>query len=427
MTRAASGLELTDAQRAVLEGDQGAAAALAMRVVCRMAGIAGATRLRPITSAHIDGCIYFGVSMLDFAERLVELGAQVTVPTTTNVGSIDLIHPELYRGPSETAAGARQLMDAYLAMGCKATWTCAPYQLQARPGLGEHVCWAESNAIVFANSVLGARTDRYGDFMDICAAIVGLVPDAGLHRDENRRGQVVFDVSGLRAELLDSEAFYPALGHLIGKEAGGEVPVIDGLPADCDEDRLKAIAASAASSGAVAIFHAVGLTPEAPTLAAALAGEPERRRVEVSAAAVRASRDVLGEMPPGTALDAVCIGTPHFSLTEFAKLDAALAAVAPAALTAPLYVSTGRWVWEEAKRRGHLARAERLGVTVVIDTCTYNTRILPEDSRRAMTNSGKWAYYAPGNIGVDVAFGSLRECVLSAAAGEVVREEGAWT
>ncbi|MBS1887594.1 MAG: aconitase X catalytic domain-containing protein [Actinobacteria bacterium] len=424
---AAAPLELTAEQRAVREGEAGAAAALAMRVVCRMAGVAGARRLRPIASAHIDGCIYFGVSMLDFAARLVELGARVTVPTTTNVGSIDLIHPELYRGPATTAAAARRLMDAYLAMGCEATWTCAPYQLRARPGLGEHVCWAESNAIVFANSVLGARTERYGDFMDICAAIVGLVPDAGLHRDENRRGEVVFDLSGLGEGLLRSDAFHPALGHLVGKEAEGEVPVIVGLPADCDEDQLKAIGASAASAGGVAMFHAVGLTPEAPTLAAALGGATERRRVEVSAAMVRGARDALGAMPPGTALDAVCVGTPHFSLTEFAKLDAALADVDPAELVAPLYVSTGRWVWEEARRRGHLERAERLGVTVVVDTCTYNTRILPEEARRAMTNSGKWAYYAPGNIGVDVAFGSLRECVLSAAAGAVVREEGAWT
>ncbi|OJU79784.1 MAG: aconitase subunit 1 [Solirubrobacterales bacterium 70-9] len=421
-----SALRLTGEQRAVLEGGSGEAAALAMRIVCRMAGVAGATRLRPIASAHIDGCIYFGDSMLDFAERLVELGAQVSVPTTSNVGSIDLIHPELFQGPPETAAGARRLMDAYLAMGCKATWTCAPYQLQARPAFGEHVCWAESNAIVFANSVLGARTDRYGDFMDICAAIVGLVPDAGLHRDENRRGEVVFDVTGLGEELRAADAFYPALGHLIGLQAEGELPVIVGLPAEVDEDRLKALAASSASSGGVAMFHAVGLTPEAPTLEAALGGEPERRRIEVTAAMVRASRDALGQMPPGTALDAVCIGTPHFSLTEFAKLDAVLADLDPPALASPFYVSTGRWVWEEARRRGHLERAERLGVTVVVDTCTYNTRILPEDSARAMTNSGKWAYYAPGNIGVDVAFGSLRECVLSAVAGHVVREEGTW-
>jgi predicted aconitase len=422
-----SGLRLSGEQRALLDGDSGPAAALAMRIVCRMAGVVGAARLRPITAAHIDGCIYFGDSMLDFADRLVELGARVSVPTTSNVGSIDLIHPELFQGPPETAAGARRLMDAYVAMGCKATWTCAPYQLQARPAFGEHVCWAESNAIVFANSVLGARTARYGDFMDICAAIVGLVPDAGLHLDGNRHGQVVFDVSGLRAELLGSDAFYPALGHLIGLEAGGELPVIDGLPADVDEDRLKAIGASAASSGGVAMFHAVGLTPEAPSLDAALGGGQARRRIEVTAAAVRSSRDALGQMPPGTSLDAVCIGTPHFSLTEFAKLDAVLADLDPPALPTPFYVSTGRWVWEEARRRGHLDRAERLGITVVVDTCTYNTRILREDSRRAMTNSGKWAYYAPGNIGVDVAFGSLRECVLSAAAGKVVREEESWS
>ena len=104
------------------------------------------------------------------------------------MGSLDLLHPGLFRGDEETACLARKLMDAYVAMGCEPTWTCAPYQLPERPAPGAHVAWAESNAIVIANSVLGARTDRYGDFIDICAAITGRVPDAGLHRTENRRG-----------------------------------------------------------------------------------------------------------------------------------------------------------------------------------------------------------------------------------------------
>ena len=127
----------------------------------------------PITSAHIDGCLFHGQAGLDFAERLLAEGARVEVPTTLNVSSLDLLHPPLYRGDPETARSARRLMEVYEAMGCQPTWTCAPYQLPDRPGFGQQIAWAESNAIVFANSVLGARTNRYGDFLDISCAVMG--------------------------------------------------------------------------------------------------------------------------------------------------------------------------------------------------------------------------------------------------------------
>jgi predicted aconitase len=230
---------------------------------------------------------------LDFAERLVAGGGRVAVPTTLNVSSLDLLHPELYRGDPETARQARRLMDAYVALGCAPTWTCAPYQLPGRPAFGEQIAWAESNAIVFANSVLGARTDRYGDFMDIAAALTGRAPDAGLHRTENRRARVLFRLRGVPERLLGEDVLYPVLGHLVGAEAGTAVPVLDGLPASATEDQLKALGAGAASSGAVALFHAVGVTPEAPTLDAALHGRAPERVVEVTPAALRAARDSL--------------------------------------------------------------------------------------------------------------------------------------
>lgn len=418
-------LALTETQQAMLAGEDGQARAMAMRIITRVARATGARRLRPITGAHIDGCIYSGGASLDFALHLLDLGARVSVPTTSNVGLVDLRRPALFRGDAETDGNARKLMDAYRQMGCEPTWTCAPYQLPARPAPGEHVAWGESNAIVFANSVLGARTERYGDFIDMCAALVGLVPDTGLHRDEHRVGQVVFDAGGLSERLLGSDILYPTLGHVVGTRSDGQIPVILGLPAGTGEDRLKALGASAASSGSVALFHAVGVTPEAPTLEDALGGGSPLRTITVSAEMVRDARDALTGLAPGAALDAVCLGTPHFSVREFEQLDQLIRELS-LRLRVPTYVSTGRWMLDEAKRRGLLASLERAGVILLTDTCTYNTRILDPDAKAVMTNSGKWAYYAPGNIGVTAALGDLRECLVSAAAGRLVREEASW-
>ncbi len=200
-------------------------------------------------------------------------------------------------------------MDAYVAMGCEPTWTCAPYQLPERPGPGEHVAWAESNAIVFANSVLGARTDRYGDFIDICAAITGRVPDAGLHRTENRRGQVLFDLEGIPERLLHEDVLYPVLGRLVGLQTRNEVPVFDGLPESATEDQLKALGAAAASSESVTLFHAVGLTPEAPSLAGALQGGTPTRTFRVLPEMLVQARNSLSTSP-GRGLAAISLRTP---------------------------------------------------------------------------------------------------------------------
>ena len=417
-------IDLTEYDRALLSGNEGDAARLAMQVLLRMADLAGAERFIDITCAHIDSCLYHGQAGLDFATRLADGGARVRVPATLNVSSLDLLHPHLYRGDGETAAAARRLMDTYVAMGCTPTWTCAPYQLQQRPAFGEHIAWAESNAIVFANSVLGARTDRYGDFIDICAALTGRVPDAGLHRTENRRGRIVFSLNGLPQRLRESDVLLPVLGHLVGSNAGRLIPVLDGLSPDfCDEDRLKAFGAAAASSGAVAMFHVVGVTPEAPSLADALQGLPADRTIVVTAEMIQSAHD---ELTTGAgSLAAVSLGTPHFSLTEFERL-LPLIETARIARGLDFYISTGRDVLAEVRARGWLGTIERAGIIIVTDTCTYITPILRNRHGTVMTNSAKWAYYAPGNLGVDVAFGSLAECIRSAELGRVWRDESLW-
>jgi hypothetical protein len=314
-------------------------------------------------------------------------------------------------------------MDAYVGMGCEPTWTCAPYQLPRRPAFGEHIAWAESNAIVFANSVLGARTDRYGDFIDICAALTGRVPDAGLHCTENRRGEVVFDVHAVPARLFDDDAAWPVLGHRIGRDCGTAVPVIVGLPADVHEDRLKALGAAAASSGAVALFHAVGVTPEARTLEDALHGR-DARTVVIDMSAMRAARDELST-DTGRRLVAVSLGTPHFSVDEFRRL-VALIDGERFAHGLDVWISTARHTLAAAREHGLIDAVEAAGARVVTDTCTYITPILRSTNGVVMTNSAKWAWYAPGNLGVDVAFGSTEDCVRSAIAGRIVRDDSTW-
>jgi predicted aconitase len=191
--------------------------------------------------------------------------------------------------------------------------------------------------------------------------------------------------------------------------------VLVGIPADVGEDRLKAFGAAAASAGGVALFHAVGVTPEAPT-----GRLDDLPTYEVELETMRVTRSKLSTFSSGE-LDAVSVGTPHASYAECARLAEVLAD--GTGLRVPFYLSTGRATRARAEESGVLATLEAAGVTVVVDTCTYVTSILSPAWKNVMTNSGKWAHYAPGNINVDVVLGSLEECVASARAGRVVLDD----
>ena len=411
----------------MLAGEAGSGTAFAMRLVVRAAEVLGAGRLIPITRAHVDACLYHGQATLDFAIRLADGGTRVAVPTSLNVGLVDLLHPELWRGSPDDAERGRRLMDAYHGLGCRPTFTCAPYQVDdARPAFGDQVAWAESNAIVFCNSVIGARTNRYGDFIDVACAVAGRVPDAGLHRTDARRGQLLLRLGAdLPAGLMDDDSLYPVLGIVLGRRGGTSITVLDGLPPRVSEDRLKALGAAAASSGSVALFHAVGSTPEASSLEEAFGGEDPEAIEEISFGELAAARRELtsaeGDMP----LCAVSIGTPHASLREMQMLVERLAGARPAP-DVELVISTARDVLAQAEERGLAARLREAGVEVLVDTCSYIAPVLRSGSGAVMTDSAKWAYYAPGNIGAQVVFGSTAECVASAVAGQVVRLPSAW-
>ncbi len=395
---------------------------MAMRILADMAEVMEAERLIEIASSHIDGCLYHGDSGVEFAERLVAGGGRVQVPTTLNVGALDLLHPEIVRRDEHSRTMAQRQMTAYTKLGCLPTWTCAPYQAGHRPKLGEHVAWGESNAVAFANSVLGARTDRYGDLLDICCALTARAPLAGLHLDQNRRATVLIETGGLSDALKQTDVFYPVLGSWLGAEVGGAVAVIDGLPAETGEDRLKALGAAAASSGAVGLFHVAGVTPEAPTVAAACGDQPPKHTIQLTAEMVRAARDRLSTSQ-NERIDAVALGSPHFSLDEFASLEAL---ARDKRFAVPFYVCTGRGVLRTLENAGRVEPLAAAGVEIVADTCVVVTPILPAAGGVLMTNSGKFAHYTPANTGYDVIYGSLADCVASAETGRVVRDESLW-
>lgn len=416
-------LELTATEQDMLSGKQGQAVALAMRLITQLGRVKGARHLIDIESVHIDGCIFYGQAGLDYANKLVELGAQVVVPTTVNVGSMDLLHPgrvlENTDREKQTAKGARAIMHAYAQMGVRQTWTCAPYQADVRPQFGSNIAWAESNAIVFANSVLGARTDRYGDFMDIACAITGKAPYAGLHLAENRVGHVILDCTQLSDPVSNLDITYPILGYLAGHHAGTSNPVFIGLPNQIHEDKLKAVGAAAASAGGVGLFHVVGCTPEAPTLEAVVKDLAALPNHVITADVLRDTRKLLSTAQIGAKLDAVSLGTPHASFDEIKALHDELVSGAPIAASVQLYINTGRTVLQQATEAGYIAKLEQLGVKIVADTCAYMTSIFLPGTKTVMTNSGKVAHYAPANMGVDIVLATLHECVESARRGIV--------
>src|SRR6185436_18078210 len=274
-------------------GDGGPAQALAMSILVRMADVYGATELMDISQAHIDSTIYLGDATLEFAERLTSLGAKVAVPTSLNVSGVDECGWKDWAVAPEWAAKAARQMLAYERMGAVPTWTCAPYQTHMRPVFGQQIAWGESNAIAFANSVIGARTERYPDLLDICCAITGRVPAIGLHLTEERAGQMLLQLDGVSPALQQDDQFFAVLGHLVGKLAEDLIPVVDGIVVTPAEDHLKAFSAAAASSGRVALFHMVGVTPEAPTLDAAFQGREPGQTIEITTTNLRDARGEL--------------------------------------------------------------------------------------------------------------------------------------
>jgi predicted aconitase len=343
------------------------------------------------------------------------------------MGPLDLQNWKRFGVDEDFAAKAIRQAKAYTDMGCIPTWTCAPYQSYLTPRFGQQIAWGESNAICYANSVLGARTNRYGDFIDICAAITGRVPKCGLHLKQNRRGQILLRLVDIDPAIMHSNAFYAVLGHLIGSVSEDKIPVIEGIPVEVSSDQLKALCAAAASSGAVALFHAIGVTPEANTLEEAFKGEKPEQIIDIHPSDLQKSRADLSTARQRDKLDLVVLGCPHFSFDEFRQLAALIRAKTEKGKTlrpdVKFIVISCQTSYALLQRSEFFNVLTDFGVEVTLDTCIFHTPMVSPATKVIMTNSGKCAYYAPGQLGVQVAFGNMAECVDSAVRGYVCRKE----
>lgn len=413
---ATAALDLTEDDRAMLDGRDGIAVALAMRITTAMAAQQGAHELVDVVQGHIDGCIYASPANLTFAETMAEMGAKVRVPTTMNAISVDRAHWQAQGVPPSFGDPAARLADAYVRMGCRPTFTCSPYLLDSAPKTGEAIAWAESNAVIFANTVLGARTAKHPDFLDLCIALTGRAPLSGVYLDEHRKARRIIDV-----DLPDGidDAFWPLIGYLAGRAAPDRIPLLRGLTAARPtRDDLKALCAAFGTTSAAPMLHIEGVTPEAD--GAAL---PAADRVTITRADMVEVWTMFNEGPAEVEL--VAIGSPHASLSECDALADALAGRRCHADVAVI-VTAGRDVVAEAGET--VARLREGGVQVLPDLCwcSISEPVFPPKTRTLLTNSGKYAHYGPGLSGRTVRFGNLSDCIEAALTGRVPPRLPAW-
>ncbi len=411
-------LDLKEDDGAMLEGRDGIAARQAMRIIVAMAAQQGASALVDVTQCHIDGCIYASPANLTFAEKMADMGGKVRVPTTMNAISVDKAHWRAQGVPEDFGDPAARLADAYVRMGCRPTFTCSPYLLDSAPSAGESIGWAESNAVIFANTVLGARTAKHPDFLDLCIAMTGRAPLSGVYLEENRRPQRIVDVA-LPAGIDD--AFWPLVGYLAGKAAPDCIPLLRGLgAAKPSRDDLKALCAAFGTTSASPMLHIEGVTPEAELAPLETAGT-----VTISLADMAAGWSLLNEGPVEVQL--VAIGSPHASLEECRALAAVFNGRKRHADVAVI-VTAGQQVIDAAVQDGTLQSLKDSGVQMLPDLCwcSISEPVFPTKTRALMTNSGKYAHYGPGLSGRAVRFGSLADCVDSALTGRAVSRLPVW-
>ena len=412
------GLRLSETDRDRLAGRDGPACQIAMEVLCLMAAVQGARDLIDVSRAHIDGCILAHDANLDFAEKMDALGAKTVIPTTINAISVDRENWQTQGVPADFGTKASRLADAYVHMGARPTFTCAPYLLDDVPDECEAIGWSESNAVIYANSVLGARTQKHPDYLDLFIAITGRAPNTGVYLAENRR-----PVCEIRVALPASfdDALWPMLGWLAGAKSPAGIPVLTGLEhLSPTPDDLKALCAAFGTTSAAPMLHVRGHTPEG--------GLP----LAVDARLEEITPDDLRQLwrefnAGGDRIDLVAIGSPHASLAETRRFADLLDAQHCHDGTTAI-VTVGRRTLADMAAEGILDRLQGAGVKVIPDLCwcSITEPVFPAEASVVMTNSGKYAHYGKGLTGRNMRFGSLEDCTRAAVTGRARPGLPAW-
>ena len=395
-----------------LDGDGGPALKRAMEIIVALGNIYHAERLIPIKSVQISGVSYrnLGAAGLGFLRRWAAEGAQVRVPTTLNPTAMDMAAWAMQGFDLDFAQKQQAVVDAFAQMGVGAGApipTCAPYLIGNRPEPGDHIAWAESSAISFANSVLGAWTNREGGPGAIAAALTGRTAAYGLHLAANRRATLYVEVSAQPRTIAD----YSALGAWVGKRAGKHVPYFAGLALERGEafwqEKLKALGAAMAATGAVALYHVEGVTPEA-LAGPVLAPEPKRLVVEDFAPGYTMLSDDV------EAVDLVWMGCPHASLAE---IEGVANALKGKRLQVPLWITCARPLKEVASAQSLAAAIEVAGGHIFADACMAIAPVRALGFETVATPSAKGAFYLRNLAGVAARFGTLAQCVEAALTG----------
>jgi predicted aconitase len=391
-------LYLTAEEERMLAGERGAGVAKAMELLVALGEVFGAERLVRVESAHVSGVSYknLGEAGLEWLEEQASLGARAVIRATLNPAGMDMGRWREMGVPEEFAEGQRRVIAAFEAMGVEPTCTCTPYLVGNLPRQGSQVSWAESSAICYANSVLGARTNRESGPTSLASAVTGLAPLYEYRLDENRVPGKVVEVEARISDPLD----YSALGFVTGKLLGSTVPYFRGLGRPSLES-LKTLGAACATSGGIALWHGEGVTPEAEKMRQRLAG---LERVTVGDRDLEEARERLtcDVSDPVT-----CIGCPHCSLREIAEVAGM---VRGKELERRLWVFTSRGVHAQAKKKGYVRQIEEAGGGVYVDTCMVVAPLREMGWREVAVNSFKGAQYC-ANMGLGTRVAPAKQLV----------------
>jgi len=379
----------------MLAGEHGEVVERNFRLLMRLGEIYGADRMIPVGSVQVAGVSYksIGDPGIEFLEDMANRGAKVKVPTTLNPPGMDLVDWRELGFPEDFAEKQLQIMDAFKKMGIAMTATCTPYLVGNMPRFGEHIAWSESSAVSFANSVIGARTNREGGPSALAAALCGVTPNYGLHLDEKRKPTLLVKVN---AELKDNSDF-GALGYHVGKIVKDGIPYFKGIK-KAELEQLKALGAAMAASGAVALYHVEKITPEAHLMSP--------NGLEGIEFGEKELKEAYAKLNTGESPDIVILGCPHASLKEIAELASKLEGKR---LKKPVWICTARATKEAADRMGLVKKIESAGGKVVADTCTVVSPIERMGFKCTAVNSGKAANYLPGFCKQTVVFNNVDE------------------